>query len=617
MDRGELRKDGLRVRIQDKPVQILVALLEQPGQEVSREELCARLWPPGVFVDFDNGLNAAVNRLREALGDSADKPRFVETRPRHGYRFLAPVEVVNPPDLAAGAGSPPAAPVRPRVAVAATVAGIVLVLGGVLAWRVATPSGSARAIVVLPLVNLSGDPSEDYFADGVTEALTTELAKIGRLRVISRTSAMQYRGTQKRLPTIARELGVDTALEGSVAHSGGRVRVTAQLIDAGSDRHLWAETYERDASDVLRLQEDLARAIAAEVAVRLTPDEQRRLRRARTVDPTAHEAYLRGRYFWNKRTAEGFRAAIGEFQRALERDPTFAPAWAGLADTYGLMAISSYDVLPASEAMPKAKEAAERALALDDSLAEAHASLAWVAFTFEWDFARAEAGFRRALQLNPGHATAHQWYADYLCAMGRLDEASSEFARAGQLDPLSLIISNESAWPLYYGRRHDESVARYRKTLELDPNFPNAHLELGMEYAAQGRYAEAIAAYERFAALSKDDTLAAAYLGHAFGRMGRRDDALRQLAIVEGAAARGYVPAFQAALVHLGLGDTERVFAQLDRAVAERSDFVLYLNVDPLLDPLRRDPRFGQLTRRVGLRAQGPVAASNVAREAR
>jgi TolB-like protein/DNA-binding winged helix-turn-helix (wHTH) protein/Tfp pilus assembly protein PilF len=579
-------------------VQILMALLERPGQEVSREELRDRLWPPGVFVDFENGLNAAINRLREALGDSADNPRYVETRPRHGYRFVAPVEELP----SESALRPESTPSRRRRAVVAIVLAAVLLMGtGVLAWRLRVPGGTVRAIVVLPLANLSGNPAEDYFVDGITEELTTQLAKIGTLRVISRTSAAHYRGSDKPLPTIARELGVDAVLEGSVVRTGGRVRVTAQLIDAARDAHLWAETFERDASDVLRLQEDLARSIVAEIAVHLTPEEQRRFRRARHVDPAAHEAYLKGRYFWNKRTAEGFKAAVEAFQLSLARDPTFAPAFAGLADTYGLMASSSYDVLPASEAMPKAKAAAERALALDDSLAEAHASLAWVAFTYEWDFVRAEAGFRGALELNPGYATAHQWYTDYLCAMGRLEEATSEIGRARQLDPLSLIISNEAAWPLYYGRRYEEAVTRYRETLALDPEFPNAHLELGMVYASLGRYAEAIAEYERFAELSKDETLAAAYLGHAYGRMGQREQALRQLAMIENARARGYVPAVQAALVHLGLGDNERAFASLDGALAERSDFLLYLKVEPFLDPLRRDPRFARLTQRVGL----------------
>jgi tetratricopeptide (TPR) repeat protein len=438
----------------------------------------------------------------------------------------------------------------------------------------------------------------------MTEALIADLAKIRALRVISRTSAMRFKGVRRPLPDIARELGVDAVVEGSVAVDEGRVRVTAQLIDARSDRHLWAETYERSLDETLALQAELASAIARQVESRLTPQQVARWSSPGRVDRTAQDAYLRGRYFWNQRTREGFAKARESFAAAIAADPGFALAHAGLADTYGLMSIQGYDLVPPQEAMSRARAEAERALELDDSLAEPHASLAWVYFNYDWDFAAAEREFRRAITLNPGYATAHQWYANLLCILGRFDEASVEIGRALELDPLSRVINNEAGWPLGYLGRHEEAIAQYRRAIELDPLYPTPHLATGLEYEDMGRYEDAIAEYRTFERLSGEGPTAAAYIAHAEAKRGRRDEAQRILRELEKSDKTGYVSPYEYALVYAGLGDREPMFEAFAKALDERSDFLLYLGVDAAWREYRSDPRFVALLERIGL----PVA---------
>src|ERR1700758_1288625 len=435
---GELRKQGVRIRLQEQPLLILQTLLERPGEIVTREELIAKIWPEGTFVDFDHGLHSAMKRLRDALGDSADSPRFVETLARRGYRFIAPVDVPAQPAILVP--SPPVESLptpapdgedqpQPRnPAKKIVLAGLVIVVaafvfcfafnvGGLRNWLLGKTSvKSYRSLAVLPLANLSSDPSQDYFAEQMTEELITQFSNLGDLKVISRTSVMQYKGTSKPLPQIARELNADAIVEGAVHLSGKRVRITAQLVDAASDKHLWAKDYDRDLSDVLLLQSDVARDIARTIQVQLTPQQQKRLEKEiRPVIPEAYESYLLGRYHWNKRTEDGLKKAGDFFQQAIAKDPNYALAYSGLADYYAFLTlVGGPEIMPPRQAMAKAKAAAVKSLELDDSLAEAHASMGHVLHNYDWEWAGAEREFKRAIELNPNYSIVHHWYAHEL-----------------------------------------------------------------------------------------------------------------------------------------------------------------------------------------------------------
>ncbi|HEY3204735.1 MAG TPA: protein kinase [Thermoanaerobaculia bacterium] len=458
-------------------------------------------------------------------------------------------------------------------------------------------SGRIHSLAVLPLANLTADSGEDYFVDGMTEALIADLAKIEALRVISRTSVMRYKGTRKPLPEIARELNVDAVVEGSVLRSGDRVRITAQLIDAPTDRHLWAESYERGMRDVLTLQSEIARAIAGEIRIKITPQERTRLAGSRPLDPEAHDLYLKGRYHWNKKTAEGFQKAREYFEGAIAKEPTYAAAYAGLADTYSGL---GYYVLAPREAMPKARAAALKALELDDTLAEAHASLGNVRHNFDWDWTGAEKSFRRAIELNPGYATAHQWYSLHLGDLGRSEQALVEARRALELDPLSLIVNHNLGLQHCFARQFDQAIAQYEKTLEMDPNFAVTHWALGSAYGAKGMYPEAVAELERLRALTGRTPSVIAYLGNVRARSGERQEALRLLEELETISKQKEVSA-ELAILYAGLGDRDRAFACLEKAYAERSGAVPGLKVYPEFEPLRSDPRFADLLRRLGL----------------
>jgi TolB-like protein/DNA-binding winged helix-turn-helix (wHTH) protein/Tfp pilus assembly protein PilF len=487
---GQLTKRGLRLRLQEQPFQVLAMLLEKPGELVTREELRSRLWPSTV-VDFDHGLNKAISKIREALGDSVESPRFVETVARRGYRFLADVAVIDTAD-----GQREAAPddlARPNPAfVDLTHAGALpkrslgpyawrllgfifaLVLTASLSWIFYFRNQSSPKILslaVLPLENVSGDASQDYFADGMTDELITHLAQISALRVVSRTSVMTYKGVRKPLAQIGGELNVDAVVEGSVLRSGERVRITAQLIRVPADKHVWAQSYEGDIRDTLALQNKVARAIVEQIRVTLNRHEQAALEHAKAVNPEAFQAYLAGRYFWNKRTGDGLKKAIDYFNQAIEKDPNYAQAYAGLADAYALSGDWEYGILSPEDAFPKAKAAATKALALDDNLAEAHTSLAFVLDLYDWDWESAEQEYKRAIALNPGYATAHHWYAWHLIVMGRNSEALAESRKAESLDPLSPIISADLADALCVAHLYDESVQQSRKTLEMHPYF--------------------------------------------------------------------------------------------------------------------------------------------------
>ncbi len=469
---GELRKAGRKIAIQEQPFRTLLALLDRPGEVVTREDLRAKVWPADTFVDFDTGLNKAVRKIREALGDSADSPRFIETLPRRGYRFLAPVEVIGATTAPAPpVEAPPAekgAPHRPRrLALPVAAAAVLLAALAGWAWWVRSDARPAiRSIAVLPLKNLSGDPNQQYFADGMTDELITMLAQIHSLRVISRTSVMRFRGVRRPLPDIARELNVDAVIEGSVLQSGGSVRVTAQLLDARQDRHLWAASYERRLTDVVGLQSQVAQAIAEQVKASLTPQEHTSLARRSPVNPDAYQAFLRGRFLWNTRRKEEVGKAIGYFRQAIQLQPDYARAWAGLAGCYMSLG-GDMGVVAPGDAAPDARAAVAKALQIDSGLADGHLTLANIKLWYDWDWAGAGREYRRALDLSPNDSTAHRNYSHYLLLMRRFDEALAETRRALDLDPLDRLANAHLVWLYLDTHQPDKALAQSAKLLEL------------------------------------------------------------------------------------------------------------------------------------------------------
>ena len=617
---GELRKHGVRLRVQEQPFQVLAMLLERPGQTVTREELRNRLWTAETFVDFDHGVNKAVNRIRDLLGDSATSPRFVETVPRRGYRFIAEVAAVEGaqvarPEARTGDLVPvedaPVAPVSARPspgrvrrwylrtisAVALALASIVIVVWAVQS-RVPRPA-PIRSLAVLPLENLSRDTSQEYFADGMTDELIATLGQISALRVISRTSVMPYKRARKPLSQIARELNVDAVIEGTVLRSGGQVRITAQLIEARGDTHVWSETYDGDLRDTLTLQNNVARAIAEHIRVNLNPQEQATLKHAKIVDPQAYEAYLKGRYFWNKRTGDDLQKAVEYFRLAIERDPKYAQAYSGLADTYALLGDWEYGVLASREALPQAKAAAVKALQLDNTLGEAHTSLAFCLDVFDWDLASADREFRRAIELNPGYATAHHWYAWHLSLFGRNDDAIAEMKKAQNLDPVSLIINADLAELLLIAHFTDESIQQSRKTIEMDANFPLAHNQLAVAYLQRNRIDEAVSELQQAVQLSTGSPTCTANLARAFAVSGRRTEAIQLLGDLKKRSRVSYSNASEIAVIYAALGDNDQAMTWLERGYEERFNPSVLLR--PGFDPLRADARFQDLERRVGL----------------
>jgi TolB-like protein/DNA-binding winged helix-turn-helix (wHTH) protein len=603
---GELSRDGQKIQLHEQPLQLLLALLEHPGELVSREQLARRLWPTGTFVDFERSLNKAVNKLRDALGDSAEQPRFIETLPRRGYRFI--VSVRKSSEDGERQGGAPVSSWRafgPPVARAAKAAGILaaLVLVVSLPWRLGRnrPTLAAiRSIAVLPLENLSGDPAQDYFADGMTDEMITDLGQIGSLRVISRTSAMQYKGARKSLPQIARELNVDAVVEGTVLLSGKRVRITAKLIHAPSDRHLWAQSYEGDLRDVLGLQNQVAAAIAAQVRATLTPQQQATLRSAPVVDPNAYQAYLRA--LSQNSTIDGLQKSVSYLNQAIEKQPHYAEAYGGMANAE-IMLGHMLAVAP-QEAFPAAERAALKAIALDDTLADAHAAIADVKFLYEWDFAGAEREFQRAIQLNPNSVWAHAGYADFLNAMGHPDEAIAERKRNEQIDPLSTFAVGAVAWELYWAGRYDEAIEQEQKLLVANPNSYYAHLGLGLCLEQKHDFARAIEELRKAVDLSNDKTWIG-FVAHAMALSGDKVGAHKILADLEKESQRTYVSPWWPAIVYPDLGEKDQAFFWLEKAYQGREHDLVFSNVWPMFNSLRSDPRYQDLLRRVGLPQKG------------
>ena len=600
---GELYQDGTRIKIQQRPFKVLSILLESPGEVVTRDELRRRIWPADTFVDFDHSLAVAVNKIREALADSAEAPRFIETVGRRGYRFLGPslrpqTAPVLPchdsplPQPVAAQSSAPVASWR-TAALVMTVALLTLFVWG--SWQVHKRRSMASlprisSIAVLPLENLSGDSTQDYFSDGMTDELITDLAKLPSVRVISRTSTTQYKGTRKTVPQIARELNVDALVEGTVVRVGNRVRIRTQLIYAPADQHLWAEAYERDEKDVFALQASLAEEIARNIRIELTTQQQVSLSASHSIDPQVHELYLKGRYFWNKRDVGGLHKALEYFQEAITKDPNYAEAYAGLADSYGLLGM-----------MPEAKVAAEKALVLNSDLAEAHTSLGLIAPFMDWNWSDSKKHFERALSLNPNYATAHHWYAEaYLMPMGQVDDALAELHTAQTLDPLSPVITADLGKDLYLARRYDDAVMQLARALELDPNFVSAHNWLSDTYLEKQMYAEAAAELEKTKPF-KEDRVYIRQMAYLHARMGKRAEAQRELERALELSQGKEVSLGAVALVYAALGDKEKTLAWLEKAYTAKSSFMTTLKFWSVFDPIRSDARFKDLVRRVGL----------------
>jgi TolB-like protein/DNA-binding winged helix-turn-helix (wHTH) protein/Flp pilus assembly protein TadD len=615
---GELRRLGTKVPLQQQPFRLLALLLERPGEVVTREELRHAIWADS-FVAFDEGLDAAIYKLRTALGDSAEHPQFVETLPRRGYRFIGAVEGGVVSSEGERSEPPPAEQSsqpwfkRSRVALAAGLVVLLVALllaanTGGLRDRLQSRSRSGRihSIAVLPLVNLSGDSAQEYFAEGMTEALVTRLGKVGGLRVISYTSAMHFKDTHETLPEIGRQLNADVIVEGAVLRAGNRVRVTAQLVDAATDRHVWAESYERDVRDVLSLQNELALAIAREIQVRLSPSDQTPVQGASAalVSPEAYDLYLKGRYEWNDWTEPGLKKSIQYFEEVIQMDPGYAPAWAGLSDAYSLSGIFGF--LPPNVTLPKAKAAALRAIQLDESSSEAHVSLSGVLLHLEWSWSGSERELQRAITLNPNNAMAHQWYGYLLSATGRFDKAIAEMKRALELDPLSPNKQNSLGATFYRAGRYDEALQYLREVPDPDVNSETRHRRIGAIYERTGRQREAIAEWLTALRLAGKEELAASverkYLSSGFAEAKKtflRGDLREMQRRAEGAYPRPL--AIDVAADYALLGEKSNAVDWLNRALRERDASLMYLKVDDRFEAVRSDPRFRDIVRRNGL----------------
>lgn len=593
-----VRFNGVPVAIQDKPLQFLLALLERPGELVSREELRVRLWPTDAFGVFEDGLNTAVRKLRISLNDSVESPRFIATIPRRGYRFIGEVEILASPMAGVEELALPASVTTRRSflwgAVSILVVLAVATFFVIRARQQASPAHNIRSIAVLPFTNLSGDPSQEYFADAMTDEMTSDLAKIGALRVISRTSAMHYKGTARTMPEIARELKVDGVIEGSVVRTVSRVRITVQLIDARSDVHIWSDSYERDLNDVLALQNELAHTIATQVRAAISPAEES-LMRPQPVQPAAYEAYLLGRSQLEKWTISGATEGLHYFQHAIQIDDQFALAYVGVAECYS--SFMGVDGVGYREGLDRANDALNLAIALKPDMGEAHAMLGSVRMQRDWDFPAAEAEMRKGLALSPGYAAGHHWYSHLLMYLGRFDESMVEARKTLELDPLSPAANLHMGYEYRALREWDRAIEQQKKTLELDPGYVDAHADLGEDYLGKGMYPEAIAELRQAAELVHSDPdypFYAATLGFALAKSGNTAEARRILGKI------GDRPDF-ASFVYAGLGDREKSIALLNEAF-RRHTVPLDAGFILELDPLRSDPRFNYLLHRVGLR---------------
>jgi TolB-like protein/DNA-binding winged helix-turn-helix (wHTH) protein/Tfp pilus assembly protein PilF len=608
VETGELWKRGTKIRLQGQALQILLCLLEEPGRFRTREELRSRLWPNGTFVDFDHSLNVAVNRLRERLEDSAENPHYIETVPGVGYRFLVPVETAQAPasESRKGRQEPAAEPAGGKrriagLAMASSCMVLAAAVGGLIWNRFAHPAAETKgpqidSIAVLPLASLGRDGGDEYFADGMTEELITELARMGSFRVISRTSIMRYKRTVRPLPEIGHELNVKALVEGTVRRSGDRVRITVQLIRTSPEQHIWADAFEGDIRDVLNLQRDVARDIVDRIQSKIGTQPMASSVSNKRLDPETYEDYLRGRYFLARRNREAMSKAVGYFEQAVRRDPQYAQAYSGLAIAYDLL--GTYELLSPDKSFPKVKEFASKALSLDNTLSEAYTARATAASFWEFNWQAAERDFQRAIALDPNSAIAHHWYGEHLINIGKAERAISELKRARVLDPLSLPVNSTLGRVYRDARRYTEAVEQCKKTLELDPNFSMGHWCLGQAYVGERQYSTAIPELEHANRLGTTP-LMAADLGFAYAAVGRNAEAKTILLGLERKAQSDYVPPYLIATIHGALRERDEAFKWLERAYDERDSHITYLALDPEMDPLRSDPRFPPLMRRL------------------
>jgi len=627
LEAGELRRAGTRIRLQEKPLQLLAALAEQSGHVVTREELRRRLWPDDTFVDFETGLNTAVSKLRDALSDDAQSPRCIETLPRRGYRLLVAVERIlettestaqlhATESIAEEAKGDAARNSRPHAATAIhpwrsapiLVTALLLCAGIAYAgWRfyehehvVGAMEPPIRSIAVLPFENFSGDPAQDYFADGMTDELITDLAQLGSLRVTSRSSVMQYKGARVPMERIRRELHVDAVVEGSVIRSGGSVRVNAQLIETSDDRHLWAQTFTHDEEDVAALQDDVAQAVAERVEVAIEPSLHDRLAKAPPVKADAYEAYLHGIEYLQHHSDDDLLKSLDFFKQAATLDPTFAAAYAEMAHTYCLL--GDYNVLPDRVVWPQAEMNAQRALALDDSISRAHAALALALWRYEWNWKSAETEFQKALALSPNDADTHHFYGLFLATRGDFAPAEQQLKSAEELDPLSSIIQTNIGWLSYYQRDYPAAIADYKKVLQTDPAFIPAQSKLWIAYACDGKMdqagdeldslfrlynlsgpVQAAAKQERSQAASEDSRFRAEVLSYANS---------------------GYLAVYEKARYLALAGRNREALASLAEAESQHDSWLVYAGVEPAFDPLRSSPQFEKLLADIGLSNQ-------------
>ncbi len=625
----ELFKRGMKLKLRPQSCQVLLLLVERAPECVTREELRDHVWTSTTFIDFDHGLNTAVKELRGALADSASEPRYIETLPKLGYRLMVPVEreagvsdatvpgptadAVPTIDVSASGSASLADSTRRSnsrwvaVLILATVA-FVCLFAFMKQPRPQSPvqesaTQGRKMLAVLPFENLTGNAEQDYFSDGLTEEMITQLGRLDpqQFGVIARTSVMHYKHSTIKLDQIGRELGVHYVLEGSVRRDAQKVRINAQLIEVGRQTPIWTREYDRELSDLLATQAEIALEISDEIELTLGGPKRNAHLNKPPLTPRAYQAYdsyLKGLFCWNKRTVPGFQQAIEYFQQAIDKDPKYAPAYAGLANSYTLL--SAYSFTLPSVYMPKARAAALRALQLDDSLPEAHVALALIIENYDWDWNASEKEYRRAIELNPNYATAHHWYAEFLTWRGRFAEALRESELARTLDPLSLIIASDHAAIFYYSRQYDQSIEQFRAIQEMDPGFLRAHMIVDV-YIEKGQFAEALDDLDKWHRGSGDGPAVWTMLAYVYGRTGQKVKALEELRKLETENRNRQIDPAALALANLGVGDKEAAMRWLEQAYAQHSTVLVTLKVEPAYDPLRSDPRFGELLRRVGL----------------
>jgi TolB-like protein/DNA-binding winged helix-turn-helix (wHTH) protein/Flp pilus assembly protein TadD len=622
----ELRKFDTKIRIPEQSFQVLSALLESPGKLITREALRSRLWPPDTYVDFERSLTVAVNRLRAALADSAEEPRYIETLPRLGYRFIASLEVVSnvpktepsiPAPFKASESSPQQSSGQPLIddnrssrtqrqspralnGRMLAIAAILLLVCGTIVWRnfrTGVPAADRTMMVVLPVENLTGDATQEYLCEGMTEELIAQLGNLDpdHLGVIARTTAMHYRGTQRTVKEIGGELGVGYVLESSIRRVDHRVRITTQLIEVQDQRHLWARTFDRDSSDILNMQSDVSQAIAEALPGYLNLSREAHRLLAPPNNSEAYVDYLKGRYFWNKRGQDGLRKSIEYFKEAIKQDPNYARAYAGLADSY--LALGG-DIFPPHRGYQLGEAAAAKALALDPNLAEAHTSVAYFKFIDEWDWKGADLEFRRALALDPAYATAHHWYAIYLSAMNRMPEAIREIETAHEFDPLSVPIDANLGAIYYQSGEFEKSIRQLQKTIELDPNFVAAYGYMGYVYQVTGRYDQALAEYKTAQQITGTTLSYLGDVGRIYALTGRKEEARALLQTSQGYSKnQPQLSAFTLCLIHSSLGDLDEGLKLLQKSIDDREFTATELTHDLRIDNLRADPRFAQVLR--------------------